>query len=93
MTVVILALLYLRFGRGSGAAGSTATGPHRCAIRISPAGITVDGQSVTRDQAVAACVAAGNGADVTVTGDTREGDWQDLLAALMAAGVPVGIHQ
>ena len=60
--------------------------PRRCAIRVTPSGITLDGKPATREAAVAACKAT-SGADVVVTGDTREGDWQALRAALEAAGV------
>jgi hypothetical protein len=66
-------------------------GPRRCAIRVAAAapdttGITVDSKPMTRDEAVAACKAAG-AADVIVTGDAREGDWKELRAALETAGV------
>lgn len=61
-------------------------GPRRCAVRVTAAGITVDGQPLPRDEAAAACKAT-TGADVVITGDAREGDWKDLKAALEAAGV------
>jgi len=53
---------------------------------VAPGAITVDGKPMSRDDAVAACKAT-TGADVVVTGDAREGDWQELRAALEAAGV------
>ena len=76
-------------GKGSGAGGSARTlvGPQRCAIRVTASGITVDGKPMPRTEAVAACKAAA-GADVVVTGDARQGDRDDLLGALKAAGVP-----
>ncbi|MFN0246149.1 MAG: hypothetical protein ACKV2T_04530 [Kofleriaceae bacterium] len=83
-------------GKGSGAAsgsgpGSALTvdaGPKRCAIRIAAAGSTVDGQPATVEQIVAACKST-TGADVTVTGDARQGDWDTLRAALEAAEVAI----
>lgn len=102
LAVVAAAALYLRCGGGLGGLGlgnpqgvgdfdgqgtsRVDTGPRRCAIRVSAAGITVGGTPMPRDQAVAACKAT-KGADVVVTGDAREGDWKDLRAALEAAGV------
>ena len=61
-------------------------GPTRCAIRLSAAGITVEGKAATQAEAIAACKAT-TGADVLVTGDARQGDWDDLRAALEAAGI------
>jgi hypothetical protein len=96
--VVAGAALYVRcgaqFGLGGGGLGPgdgdsaprrVASGL-RCAIRVTPNGIAVDGKRMTREQAVAACKAIG-GADAIVTGDAREGDWKELLAALHAAGI------
>jgi len=99
--LVVLAFLYLRCGRGWGLGGggkgngtgsgtATATadaGPRRCALRISADGISVDGKPANRAAAVAACKTAG-GAEVVVTGDATQGVWDDLRAALDAAGVP-----
>ncbi len=84
------------FGKGGGggaglhpvAAIATDAGPHRCAIRVAAGGITVDGKPRSRDQAVAACKAT-TGADVVVTGDARQGDWDDLRAALTAAHITI----
>lgn len=78
-------------GKGSGEPGGsgsvrTAVAPARCAIRVTARGITVDGKPMQRDEAVDACKAT-SGADVVVTGDAREGDWNDLRTALHAAGI------
>ncbi len=82
-------------GSGSGpGTGSTVlaieidAGQRRCSIRVAAAGVTVDGVTATRDQAVATCKAT-SGADVVVTGDARQGDWDTLEAALEAAGVAI----
>ena len=96
--VVAAAALYVRCGAGFGLGGG-GPGPGdgdgaprrvvsglRCAIRVTANGIAVDGKRMTRDQAVAACKAVG-GATAIVTGDAREGDWKELLAALQAAGI------
>jgi hypothetical protein len=102
--LVVLALMYLHFGAGwglgggSGAASGGGSGsgsaavPARCAIRVTATGITVDGKPATRAEAVAACRDR-VGADVVVTGDARQGDWDDLHAALDAAHVPVSVRQ
>ncbi len=97
-TLVILAVLYLRCGSGWGTGGSgTGTGdhaassdagPHRCSIRIAASGISVDGTVATREQVIARCVQT-TGADVLVTGAARQGDWDELRAALEVARVPV----
>lgn len=95
----ILAAVYLRCGRGWGTGGkgpgeggpatlkstpSDAAG--RCSIRLTATGITVDGKSMTRDEAIAACKTK-TGADVLVTGDSRQGDWDELRGSLEAAGI------
>lgn len=84
------------FGSGSGAGAglhpiatiAADAGPRRCAIRITATGITVDGKPATRAATVAACKATA-GADVVVTGEARQGDWDELRAALTAANVQV----
>ena len=99
LALVVAAATYLRCGSGFGVGTGTGTGrddgaspvrpvagPRRCAVRVAPGAITVDGKPMSRDDAVAACKAT-TGADVVVTGDAREGDWQELRAALEAAGV------
>ncbi|MBS1124283.1 MAG: hypothetical protein H6Q90_6511 [Deltaproteobacteria bacterium] len=81
-------------GAGSGPGSATAlavlpdAGARRCTILIAATGITVDGAPSTREQAVARCKAT-TGADVIVAGDTRQGDWDALRAALDAAGIEV----
>lgn len=75
-------------GKGVGSAIIKEMGTRRCVIRVSAAGITVDGNQATRQAAVAACKDT-PGADVVVTGDARQGDWDELRAALEAANVPV----
>lgn len=75
-------------GPGTGAALVTVdAGPARCALRLSEAGLTVDGAPATRDEAIATCKARPGGAEVLVTGDARQGDWDDLRAALDANGI------
>ena len=97
LALIVAAAGYLRCGSGFGVGTGTGrgdgagtvrpvAGPRRCAVRVAPGAITVDGKPMSRDEAVAACKAA-TGADVVVTGDAREGDWQELRAALEAAGV------
>ncbi len=104
-TAIILAVLYLRCGRGwgtggkgegkgpgTGETGSAQTaGTKRCVVRVSSEGITVDGKKTTRDEAVAACKQT-EAAEITVTGDARQGDWDDLRTALDAAGVKILMH-
>lgn len=97
LAAAIAAALYLRCGSGWGLGGSGGTGtgsatghaavPQRCALKVTAAGLVVDGTPATRDAAVATCKAAG-GAIVTVVGDAREGDWTELEQALEAAHVP-----
>ncbi|HEY5936377.1 MAG TPA: hypothetical protein VIU61_17115, partial [Kofleriaceae bacterium] len=82
-------------GEGSGPGSGKAlvegplvdAGPVRCSIFIASEGITVDNKKVTREEAVAACKAAGAQADVTVAGDVVQKDWDALEQALSAAGV------
>jgi hypothetical protein len=83
-------------GKGSGAGASTAqplltpvdAGPRRCSLRVAASGITADGAPATVAQAVAACKGA-TAAEVLVTGGARQGDWEDLKAALDTAGIPI----
>ncbi|HEX3760313.1 MAG TPA: hypothetical protein VHW23_16465 [Kofleriaceae bacterium] len=104
VALIIAAAGYLRFGGGLGTlglgGGSGVRGddrhalvpPERCVVRVSAAGITVAGKPMTQDAAIAACKDT-PGADVTVTGDAREGDWQGLQSALQAAGVrDIALH-
>lgn len=98
---IALAVTYLTCGRGWGIGGtgkgeSEALGsaivrdarPRRCMIRISAAGITVDGKPAKQKAAIAACKDTA-GADVVVTGDARQGDWDDLRTALEHANIAV----
>lgn len=107
IAIIVAAILYLGFGRGWGLGTGTGTGsgsgvrsavaiptdagPARCTVRVGAEGITVDGNKVSRDDAVAACKAT-EGAMVTVTGDARQGDWDELRAALQAVGVKIYIR-
>lgn len=105
IAIIVAAVMYLRFGRGWGLGTGTGTGsgtgsavappgdagPARCTVRVSAEGITVDGNKVSRDDAVAKCKGT-EGAMVTVTGDARQGDWDELRAALQAVGVKIYIR-
>jgi hypothetical protein len=102
--LIALALAYLRcgggwgFGTGSGkgpgagkgqAVMSVDAGPKRCTVRLDAKGLSLDGKPANQKEAVAACKQAGR-ADVVVTGDARQGDWDALRTALDEAGVPHG---
>jgi hypothetical protein len=104
--LIVLAVVYLRCGRGWGVGGdgsgsgsgsgqgvvsSFDAGVRRCSIRVTSAGIAVDGKPMKKDEAVAACRDKGV-ADVVVTGDAREGDWAELRTALEAAHVEVFVR-
>lgn len=102
IAIIVAAVMYLRgrgwglgtgtgTGRGSAVASPSDAGPARCTVRVSAEGITVDGTKVSRDDAVAACKSS-DGAMVTVTGDARQGDWDELRAALQAVGVKIYIR-
>jgi hypothetical protein len=101
VAAIVAAFTYLRCGsdwglggtgKGKGAAtGSAVTqtqGPKRCVVRVDAKGISVDGKEVKRDEAVAACKQT-EGALITVTGNARQGDWDELKAALTDAGVQI----
>ena len=94
--LVILAALYLRCGRGWGtggkgpgaggsATGSAAAAPHHCQVRVTAKGLELEGKPSTQDAIIAACP---QGADVVVTGDSRQGDGDALEAAFDAAHIP-----
>src|SRR4051812_50208925 len=96
---IVLAVTYLTCGRGFGGGGAgkgEGSGPgkpataHRCALRGPATGIIADGKPLARGAGVAACP---DGADVVVTGDARQGDWDDLKNALDAAKVPYFMKQ
>jgi hypothetical protein len=104
LALAIAAALYLQCGRGWGLGGGKGSGagpgsgpgsgsalaaPTRCTLRVTMDGILVDGASKTRDEAVNACKGMKDGAVVTVTGDARQGDWDELRAALEAVGVKI----
>jgi hypothetical protein len=82
-------------GTGPGSARGIAmmpdAGPARCTVRVNAEGISVDGTKATRDEAVALCKKT-EGAMVTLTGDARQGDWDELRAALQAVGVKIYIR-
>jgi hypothetical protein len=76
--------------RGS-AAGDGAGAARRCQLRLDSGGLWMLGGAgqtqVDVAAAVASCQEAG-GADVVVTGEATQGGWDELRAALDAAGVP-----
>ena len=101
VAAIVAAFIYLRCGSGWGTGGKDAgkgpgtgsavtqtQGPKRCVVRVSAKGITVDGKEMKRDEAVAACKQT-EGALVTVTGDARQGDWDELRSALEQADVKI----
>ncbi len=100
LAAAIAAVMFLRCGSGFGLGGSgKETGkrigsaitadprPTRCAIRLARKELTVDGKRATRAEAIKACKLT-SGAEVLITGDARQGDWDDLRAALEAANIP-----
>ncbi len=102
--LVVAAVLYLRCGQGWGTGGSgTAGGPgtaahngsakQRCQLRVGSAGIQLDGKPISREGAVEQCARGGGGAEVTITGDAREGDWVALRGMLSSAHVDIIVHQ
>jgi hypothetical protein len=99
---IVAAVLFLTCGRGwglggagkgegSGATAPADAGPRRCSIRVTATGLTLDGAKADRDAIVKACTGAT--ADVVVTGDARQGDWDDLKAALERAGIQVYLKE
>lgn len=81
-------------GTGSGvAAASSDAGPNRCLVRVTASGYVLDGKpAASRDGIVTTCRTT-TGAEVTVTGDARQGDWDDLRAALEAAHVAILVQR
>lgn len=97
LAAAIAAAMYLRCGggwgtggKGAGEGGATkgtaSEAAARCSIRLSAKGITVNDKAMTREQAIAACKGK-IGADVLITGNARQGDWDELRGALEAAGI------
>ena len=98
MGAAIAALFYLRCGKGWGTGGKREAdgpkgiaalpdaGPTRCALRLTATGLTLDGKPTTREAAIAACKRT-TGADVLISGDARQGDWDALRGALEAASI------
>ena len=95
LVLVVLAALYLRCGRGWGIGGGAGTGggvgsgssspaPQRCRVRVTSKGLELEGKPATRGQIIAGCK---QGVDVVVTGDARQGDWDDLRTALGSANI------
>ncbi len=102
VAVILLAKCGGGFGLGKGGAGlgsgralktetgsgtGTGTGSARCMVRVDGTGITMDGKVAAVSEVVTACKAAAAGADVIVAGDARQATWEELRAALDAAGV------
>ncbi len=104
LALAILAILYLRCGRGlggrdegTGSAQPLATpipdaAPRtHCALRLAAAGLSLDGESTSSDAAIAACKQAT--IEVLVTGDARQGDWDKLREALDAASIHYTVRE
>ena len=103
---ILLALLYLRCGPGLGGKGKgpapratgsappavVDAGPRRCQVRLSSEGLSVDGSPAARADVVARCTRA-TVAEVVVTGDARQGDWDELRRELEGAGVEILLRQ
>jgi hypothetical protein len=102
--LIVLAVTYLRCGRGwgtgdgdgsgsgsgkgSSTSTSTSTNEKRCNVRVGSEGVTLEGKAAKREAVVAKCKAV----DVVVTGDAREGEWKQLCNALDAAHVAIVMH-
>ena len=65
---------------------SAGPGPARARLMLSPEGITVNGKAMSLDAAIEA-IRAARDVEVVVTGDTIQGDADDLLVALFLAGI------
>lgn len=99
---IVAAVLFLTCGRGwglggagkgegSGSSAPADAGPKRCAIRVTANGMTLDGVASNKEAIVTACTGAT--ADVVVTGDARQGDWEELKTALERANITVFLKQ
>lgn len=103
IVLVVAAVMYLRCGQGWGTGGngagrggpstSTSTTKKRCQIRLDAKGLAIDGRPMSREGAVQQCARDNSGAEVTVTGDAREGDWAQLRGMLTAAKVDIIVHE
>jgi hypothetical protein len=60
--------------------------PPRCQVRLDASGLTLAGSPAERTAVIAACKEMG-AADVVVTGDAAQGQWDALREALEKAGV------
>lgn len=78
-------------GKGPGSGATKGSAAQRCTVRVSAEGIFVDGAKKSRDEAVSLCKKT-DGAMVTVTGDARQGDWDELREGLQAVGVKIYIR-
>ena len=65
---------------------SAGPGPARALLMLAPEGITVNGKAMSLDAAIET-VRAARDVEVVVTGDTIQGDADDLLVALFLAGI------
>lgn len=106
IVAIVLAVLYARcgggWGLGDGAGSGSGAGPgsgsaaavmaKRCEVRVAKTGITVENQPAKVADVVTACKKTG-AADVVVTGDAREGDWDELRKALEAAKVDISLRR
>lgn len=73
---------------GQPPADASGAPPPPCVLYLDASGLTVDGNSVTVEEAVGACQKAGK-ARLRATGDARAGTYDALIRALDQAGVPV----
>ena len=101
-----LAIAYLRCGDGLGLGGSgrdsatsgsqtskvpLAAPATECSIRVTAKGLSVDGKPASREQVLETCQRTRR-ASVVVTGDARQGDWDELKAALESMAITVEVR-
>jgi hypothetical protein len=84
-------LLWLLLRQGGG--WSSSGGAARCVLRVDAAGIRMNGQGMSAEQAPWVCRAAGATAEVAYTGDAIYGQVQRLIDALSFAQVPTMIRR
>ena len=65
--------------------------PPRCQVRLDVTGLTLAGSPAERSAVIAACKEMG-AADVVVTGDAAQGQWDTLRGALEKAGVKMYVR-